>query len=87
MCCYVVMKCRQKFIIEPQFAEFGRMSKLVWEYDWNFYLTHYGCTVVWKEDERTTYTFSGDWMYKLLMKDRPEQEKCESSLDTQPQTQ
>lgn len=73
--CYLVMKYQQKFIIEPKFAEFGRMSKLIWRFDWNFCLTDYGCTKIFKVGEQTTYTFSGKWMYDLLIKDRPSQEK------------
>ena len=73
--CYVVMKYRQKLIIEPTYAEFGRMSNLIWKFDWNFCLTDYGCTKIFKEGARTVYTFSGQWMYELLMKDRPTQEK------------
>lgn len=72
---YGAMKLLQKFHVEPTYAEFGRMSKLIWSYDWNFGKTSYGCTEVWKTGERTTYTFSGLWMYKLLMKDRPSQER------------
>ena len=72
---YAAMKLLQKFDVEPTYAEFGRMSKLVWKYDYNFGKTSYGCTKVWKVGESTTYTFSGVWMYKLLMKDRPSQER------------
>lgn len=79
-CVYAVMKYRQKFIIEPKFAEFGRMSTLLWKYDWNFGKTSYGCTKVWKDGESTTYTLSGDWMYELLKKDRPSQEKIIKEL-------
>ena len=72
---YAAMKLLQKFDVEPTYAEFGRMSKLVWKYDYNIGKTSYGCTKVWKVGESTTYTFSGLWMYKLLMKDRPSQER------------
>lgn len=75
VCCYVVMKYRQKLIIEPQFAEFGRMSKLLWGYRWNFCKSETGSTIIYKEGEQTTYMFSGDWMYKLLKKDRPQSER------------
>lgn len=75
MCCYAVMKCRQKFIIEPTYAEFGRMSKLIWKYRWNFCKSETGSTIIYKEGERTTYMFSGGWMYKLLKKDRPQSER------------
>ena len=65
-----------KFCVQPTYAEFGRMSQLIWQ-GWNFYYKDYGVTSVYKKGENTTYSFSGKWMYNLLMKDRPEQEKEE----------
>lgn len=72
---YGFMKLHTHFCVKPTYAEFGRMSKLVWRYDWNFGKTSHGCTRVWKVGERTAHSFSGLWMYKLLMKDRPSQER------------
>ncbi|AGN51502.1 hypothetical protein VPLG_00063 [Vibrio phage eugene 12A10] len=72
---FLIWKSVEHFITKPKYAEFGRMSSLIWKFDWNFCLTDYGCTKVFKDGERTTYTFSGKWMYDLLMKDRPSQEK------------
>ena len=73
---YSVMELYIHFIVQPKYSEYGRMSKLIWSYDWHFCLMDYGVTKVFKEGEMTTHSFSGDWMYKLLMKDRPEQQKC-----------
>lgn len=74
---YLVMKYKQKFIVEPTYAEFGRMSKLLWCYSWNFCKSETGSTIIYKEGENTTYMFSGDWMYKLLRKDRPQSERVQ----------
>lgn len=51
------------------------MSKLIWYYDWNFCLMEGDSTYIYKEGESTTHIFCGDWMYKLIKKDRPQSER------------